>query len=556
MKRVTRKILSMVLVVVLFMAVLPAPTLQAESDVGLRVFVPPNEIRVEINGIYVRFPDQGPVSVNGRTLVPVRGVFEQLDFTVQWERDTRRVVLTREADTVIITENSTSFSVNGVAHPLDVPAQEIGGRMMIPFRIVLESVGYLVQWDSGANTIRISSRPNCPEPYAPYPVDNGIPNVPTNAVEAVADFAEEFFRQVLLAPSVADTNLVISPLSAYFALAMVAQGAGGNTLYEFSQLFRYDSFELAAELGAFAADLMDTSGSTELTVAGSVWVRDDFTAHSEFARRMAEYFASEVFSRDFAANATLDEINNWIYEQTHGLISDAIEEIPADIMMYLVNTLYFYAKWAANFRPLDETTRRFTPEGGSPAWVDFLTVGGSSGTTLRVYISSEREAALIPYDCGRFGFLLARPVDGRTVRELADSITIANIFTSLAPRYGVQLHMPEIDKDFKFCLIDTLMTMGLVDAFSPIASDLDALVESLLGYTGLYISSADQIVRIMVDSEGTEAAAVTIIGVAPESIPEPPSTMLDFNTPYIYAIVCLQTGVPLFIGIVDDPSAF
>jgi len=111
---------------------------------------------VLVNGTAVNFTDQPPVIVDGRTLVPVRGVFEALGFDVSWNQGARQATLSRANDTIVITLGNATFTTNGASHTLDVPAQIIGGRTMLPIRAVLESVGYELAWDENTRTIIIS----------------------------------------------------------------------------------------------------------------------------------------------------------------------------------------------------------------------------------------------------------------------------------------------------------------------------------------------------------------------------------------------------------------
>ncbi|MCL2047139.1 MAG: copper amine oxidase N-terminal domain-containing protein [Defluviitaleaceae bacterium] len=114
-------------------------------------------ISVIANGERVNFPDQAPLAVSGRTLVPVRGVFEVLGFVVEWDSGTQRVTLTRSEDTILITLGSDTFTTNGESHTLDVPAQIIGGRTMLPIRAVLESVGYNLEWEEDTRTVVVGT---------------------------------------------------------------------------------------------------------------------------------------------------------------------------------------------------------------------------------------------------------------------------------------------------------------------------------------------------------------------------------------------------------------
>ena len=127
-----------------------------------------NEISVTVNGEVVVFDGQGPAIVDGRTLVPVRGVFEQLGFDVEWNQEEQVATLINEEWTVTIYvgalsfglwDNSADLETDGQTWQLDVPAQIINGRTMLPIRTVLESVGYYVGWDAATQTVLVSTEP-------------------------------------------------------------------------------------------------------------------------------------------------------------------------------------------------------------------------------------------------------------------------------------------------------------------------------------------------------------------------------------------------------------
>jgi len=117
---------------------------------------PANEITVTIDGVAVDFDGQGPIIVDNRTLVPVRGVFEALGFYPTWDRATQTATLTRDDFVVVLTIGSATFTTNGREHSLDVPAQLIGGRVLLPLRAVLQSVGYDdMDWERATRTVVI-----------------------------------------------------------------------------------------------------------------------------------------------------------------------------------------------------------------------------------------------------------------------------------------------------------------------------------------------------------------------------------------------------------------
>lgn len=138
--RVIIRILPMVLAMLLF-----APTMLVASEIG-----------VTINGAEVSFEDQSPIIIENRVLVPVADVFRQMGFSVYWDGDLRQTALVSEDHHIVIAIGSDLFFANGAIYTLDVPAQIINGRNMLPIRRVLEAVGKDVDWDDGAQAVVIS----------------------------------------------------------------------------------------------------------------------------------------------------------------------------------------------------------------------------------------------------------------------------------------------------------------------------------------------------------------------------------------------------------------
>jgi len=275
---------------------------------------------------------------------------------------------------------------------------------------------------------------------------------------------------------------------------------------------------------------------------------------------MRVYFDAPALSRNFALPETLDEINAWVSERTEGLIDRFLSELDPALFMMLINTLYFSGQWAEVFRPMTEFPDMFHPERGSSVEVLFLSTGG---TDLAASITDTYEAVMLPYDDGRLGFLLVRPTDGTPVREFAAAQDLRMIVAGLEmqrlgttiARTGEQVEvvvrMPKLDLEFGIFLTEILQNMGLQAAFIPAQAAFPGLLE---GDPPLWIDLVFQRVRLIVDEEGTEAAAATGIFVA-GAAPRPMDFItLTFDTPYLYAIYDLEAGIPLFIGVLENPA--
>jgi len=196
-----RKVVSVLLVLVMVFALLP-------------VFVSANDdITVTIDGVPVVFEGQGPIITGNRTLVPVRGVFEVLGFYPTWDGPARQATLTRDDFVVVLTIGSSTFTTNGVEHTLDVPAQLIAGRTLLPLRAVLESVGYDdMAWVGATRTVVIRTGAVVPQTPTPTPQPDVTPTpsptlqpIPTPGPMPDADVGE-----IISAPTEARRNEILT----------------------------------------------------------------------------------------------------------------------------------------------------------------------------------------------------------------------------------------------------------------------------------------------------------------------------------------------------------
>ncbi|MCL2573095.1 MAG: stalk domain-containing protein [Defluviitaleaceae bacterium] len=118
-----------------------------------------SEISVDIDGRTVDFEGHPPAIIDGRILVPIRGFFEHLGGTISWVQSTQTstITLVNQHYIVVITAGSNTFTTNDIGYDLDVPAQIIDGRVMLPIRAIAESIGYIVNWDNETSTVIITS---------------------------------------------------------------------------------------------------------------------------------------------------------------------------------------------------------------------------------------------------------------------------------------------------------------------------------------------------------------------------------------------------------------
>lgn len=138
-----------------------------------------NGISVTLNGNSIDFADQSPIIVDGRTLVPLRAIFEALGASVEWDGATSTVKSQKDGVNISLTIGSDKLFKNGQVKTLDVPAQIINGRTMVPARAVAEAYGVTVDWDGNTQTVKLTEAV-APFNYANIPAYSGSPFVQVN----------------------------------------------------------------------------------------------------------------------------------------------------------------------------------------------------------------------------------------------------------------------------------------------------------------------------------------------------------------------------------------
>lgn len=133
-------------------------TAAAAAAFGSSVYAADSAITVKLDNEPVSFESQQPVIVEGRTLIPLRGVFEKMGYNISWDGNTKTALLVSDKTRVSVTAGSSEFTVNGDAKELDVPAQIMNGSMMLPLRAIGEAAGANVTWNGAVKTVEIDTR--------------------------------------------------------------------------------------------------------------------------------------------------------------------------------------------------------------------------------------------------------------------------------------------------------------------------------------------------------------------------------------------------------------
>ena len=342
-------------------------------------------------------------------------------------------------------------------------------------------------------------------------------------------------------------NVLLSPISVMAALAMTANGAGGETLAQLEAMFGLPMAELNPYLHTYLTKL-PSNKTAKCVPANSIWFRDDgqLQVKEAFLQANADYYNAEIFSAPFDAS-TVKDINSWIGRSTDGLIPQMLEEIPPEAMLYLINALVFDAEWREEYRPNQIRDGEFFPEGASPRSVQMM--NSSEPFWLK---DGSATGFLKYYKDTAYAFAALLPNEGVSLDEYISSLTGESLRQTLinAESVSVEVSIPQFACEYSEELSGILQSLGMMDAFDPLAADFSAMGTHPAG--NLYISRVLHKTYFSLDDNGTKAAAVTIVEAPTEAAPAPDPKIVCLDRPFLCMLIDCETRLPLFIGAIRD----
>lgn len=384
----------------------------------------------------------------------------------------------------------------------------------------------------------------------PDPIKIDLRSSEAKMVKSDQQFAFEFFANVFNEEAAdKDDNFVVSPLSLSMALAMTWNGADGETKQAMQKVLRLDGYsdeEVNEYYKKLREALLKTDPSTKLAIANSIWTNKNVVIDSDFIKVNQDYFNSVVKSVDFADSKTVNELNQWAAENTNNLIDHVIDETDPMALMYLMNAIYFKGVWTSEFDAKNTTKKPFFYMNGKSKNVDMM----HQKTDFNYTENQLLQMVELPYGNQAFSMLVLLPKEGKMLADIISDLQKGDSWTALASglrKSDVDLYLPKFKTEYSKRLNDALINMGMGIAFDPSRADFSRMSDH-----DAFISFVDQFTYISTDEVGTEAAAVTVVGIEFTSYQPPRTVTFNANRPFIYIIQENSTGSILFMGAVKD----
>ena len=382
---------------------------------------------------------------------------------------------------------------------------------------------------------------------APAPV-RPLTATERNTVASSNDFAFRAFDK-LRAAAPAD-NLCISPLSISAALTMAYNGADGTTKAALKQVLGFQP-QTDTEINESFQSLFGMLGGLDprvtFTTGNSIWHGQQYQLQASFVQANQKYFGATVQGVNFGLSTTKDVINNWVNAQTRGKIPTILDATGSDDVLYLLNALYFKGAWTYRFNPQNTRPGSFILTNGTAVTKDFM---GLTNGRYRRYVDAQQQIQLLdlPYGNRRFSMTLVVPQGQNTLASVASRLTRSQVDAWLAATDStdIELRLPKFRLEYERDLKDALTQLGMGVAFSGQANFSRMLAG---GPADLAITKVKHKTFLEVNEEGTEAAAVTAVGIGVTSAP--PVALV--NRPFLFLIREKSSGAILFIGQVTNP---
>lgn len=367
----------------------------------------------------------------------------------------------------------------------------------------------------------------------------------TEVIQGNTEFAFDIFKELNRKDS--DKNIFISPLSISTVLTMTYEGSGGTTKEEMAKTLKYKGIDLGILNESYKnllAYLKNCDSKVKLNINNSIWVREGNNVKSDFIRVNKDIFNANTTELDFSKKESADVINKWINDSTNGKIQKMIDPpIDDNVIMYLINAIYFKGNWAKEFDKKKTFLSEFHGEDGNTQGVNMMVKKG----TVEYGQGDNFKAVRLPYGKGKTSMYCILPKGNILVNDFIEAMNFKKweeIKKSVSKKEDILLHIPRFNIEYGIKELNgALCNLGMSEAFS-MRADFKGICDDIR------LSRVLHKAVIEVNEEGTKAAGVTVVEMKNTSTKEPLSFIV--NRPFIFVIAEEETGTILFIGKVKD----
>lgn len=355
------------------------------------------------------------------------------------------------------------------------------------------------------------------------------------------DFAFNLFRTARN-----EESQILSPLSITYALGMLNNGAAGETQEQINTVLGFGSAGADAINKFCLMMLTEAPGldeQTKVMIANTIYFNKakGYELKEDFVNKAKAFYDAEPESRNFGDGKTLDVINKWANDHTEGMIPEILKEDEFDTqaVSYLLNALYFKGTWTLKFDANETKNELFNGNYEVPMM-------HLKEKELTYTENDECQALTLPYGNGAYQMTILLPREGKSMNDVLNGLTAEKWQQNYQwmDEAIVDVRLPRFETKTDINLEDIMSALGMPNAFIYGTAEFPGFCTC----EDIYIDLMKQVAKIKVNEEGTEAAAVTIIGTKDYAVPNPPRVQFYANRPFLYVISEQSTGSIFFMG--------
>ena len=386
----------------------------------------------------------------------------------------------------------------------------------------------------------------------------------TTFLEGNTQFAFRFFQK-LAENAEPDQNLVCSPLGVQLLFSLMLNGAEGQVYDEIAETLGYGKGAAMEAINrhceALQKILIANDKQLRLHIANSIWYDTRFgDLHPDFAQATAQFYKAEAYEVNFRdAVGTAQRINEWIRQHTFGMIEKLVEPSdfrgPNPVTFAGVNGLYFKGLFERAFERSKVASTFHTETGQKVPFYPMV----QRFEAVPYWKGEGVEIVALPYQGGAVRLYLLLPEVGRSVRALVADLEAGRWgqwLSQLRPT-ALRVELPRFTIENRHDLEGVLQALGIRAAFDP-KKGFTKVYDDEKGFTKVYddddrdwIRIVRQGAKIVVDEEGTEAGAATVVILERSTLVEP---VFRADRPFVYVLRHEPSGTILFMGIVRQPE--
>ena len=355
------------------------------------------------------------------------------------------------------------------------------------------------------------------------------------------EFAFNLFREVQDGVK----SQIVSPVSITYALGMLNNGAAGETQKQINSVLGFADTG-ADGINAFCYKMLQRAATldplTKVLIANTIYMNKPYELQTEFVQRAKTFYDAEPETRDFHDGKTRDVINKWGSDHTEGMIEEALkkDEFNPDAVSYLLNAIYFKGSWKKKFDKALTMKEAFMHAGGyeEMTYADMM----HQTTNFEYAETDDCQALRLPYGNSSFQMTVLLPKANTNAVPQVPTIEVWQQIQQQMRPATVNVILPRFESDTNIGLIPIMTKLGMTRAFDGDFAEFPHFCPART-----HIGLMKQVAKIKLDEEGTEAAAVTVIGVD-GSDPGMSGMTFRANHPFLYVISEKTTGAIFFIG--------